>query len=852
MSDKDGKPTLGLGGSGRSGQVKQSFSHGRTKSVVVETKRKRVVVPKAPVPMSAADKEKNPLTARMAGDSSKRPAGISDAEMERRLKALAAAKAREADDAAKRLAEEKAREEERERRRAEIEAKAREEREREEAQKAKALAEAQAAQDAADEARRKAEPRQERPKPGASAAPKPAAPDQAAIEAAASRAETKGVSTSVARKPERAADRPDRDKAAKAKTDDNRRGGKLSLNQALNGEGGRQRSMAAMKRKQERTRQKAMGQSARPEKQSREVRLPETIVVQELANRMAERAADVVKSLMKMGMMVTINQPIDADTAELVIDEFGHKVLRVSDSDVEQVIDSIEDTAENLHPRPPIITIMGHVDHGKTSLLDAIRKANVVSGEAGGITQHIGAYQVTTDNGAVLSFLDTPGHAAFTSMRARGANVTDIVVLVVAADDAVMPQTIEAINHAKAAGAPIIIAINKIDKPAADPDKVRAALLHHEIVVEKMSGDVQDVEVSAKTGQGLDELLDAIALQAEILELRANPARAAQGAVIEAQLDVGRGPVATVLVQNGTLKRGDIFVVGEQWGKVRALINDKGERVEEAGPSVPVEVLGLNGTPAAGDVLNVVETEAQAREIADYRLQQFKDKRAAAGAATTLEQLMAKAKADQNVAELPVVMKADVQGSAEAIVQALEKIGNDEVRVRVLHYGVGAITESDVGLAEASNAPVIGFNVRANAPARNAANQKGVEIRYYSIIYDLVDDIKAAASGLLSNEVRENFIGYAQIKEVFKVTGVGMVAGCLVTEGVARRSAGVRLLRDNVVIHEGTLKTLKRFKDEVKEVISGQECGMAFERYEDIRPGDVIEIFEREEVERSL
>ncbi|MCB1344564.1 MAG: translation initiation factor IF-2, partial [Rhodobacteraceae bacterium] len=491
-------------------------------------------------------------------------------------------------------------------------------------------------------------------------------------------------------------------------------------------------------------------------------------------------------------------------------------------------------------------------DHGKTSLLDAIRKTNVVSGEAGGITQHIGAYQVTTDSGAVLTFLDTPGHAAFTSMRARGAQVTDIVVLVVAADDAVMPQTIEALNHAKAAGVPMIVAINKCDKPSADPNRVRTDLLHHEVVVEQMGGDVQDVEVSALTGKGLDNLLEAIALQAEILELTANPERAAQGAVIEAKLDVGRGPVATVLVQHGTLRKGDIFVVGEQWGKVRALINDKGERVDEAGPSVPVEVLGLNGTPEAGDVLNVVETEAQAREIADYREQAAKDKRAAAGAATTLEQLMAKAKADENVAEMPVLVKADVQGSSEAIVQALEKVGNDEVRVRVLHYGVGAVTDSDVGLAEASGAPIIAFNVRANATARNAAAQKGVEIRYYSIIYDLIDDIKAAASGLLKDEVREHFIGYAAIKEVFKVTGVGKVAGCLVTEGVARRSAGVRLLRDNVVIHEGTLKTLKRFKDEVKEVISGQECGMAFENYDDIRQGDVIEIFERQTVERKL
>jgi translation initiation factor IF-2 len=555
---------------------------------------------------------------------------------------------------------------------------------------------------------------------------------------------------------------------------------------------------------------------------------------------------------MQNGIMATQNQTIDADTAELIIEEFGHKVVRVSDADVEQVIDTVEDKPEDLQPRPPVVTIMGHVDHGKTSLLDAIRKTKVVAGEAGGITQHIGAYQVKTDSGATLTFLDTPGHAAFTSMRARGAQVTDIVVLVVAADDAVMPQTVEAINHAKAAKVPMIVAINKIDKPSANPQKVRTDLLQHEAVVEEFSGDVQDVEVSALSGLGLDDLLEAIALQAEVLELKANPARAAMGAVIEAQLDVGRGPVATVLVQNGTLRQGDIFVVGEKWGKVRALVNDKGERVDAAGPSEPVEVLGLNGTPEAGDVLNVVETEAQAREIAAYREQLAKDKRAAAGAATTLEQLMARAKDDKNVSELPIVVKADVQGSAEAIVQAMEKIGNEEVRVRVLHSGVGAITETDVGLAEASGAPVIGFNVRANAPARNAANQKGVEIRYYSVIYDLVDDVKAAASGLLKAEVRENFIGYAKILEVFKVSNVGKVAGCLVTEGVARRSAGVRLLRDNVVIHEGTLKTLKRFKDEVAEVQSGQECGMAFENYDDIRPNDVIEIFEREEVERSL
>ena len=618
------------------------------------------------------------------------------------------------------------------------------------------------------------------------------------------------------------------------------------------GEGGRQKSMAAMRRRQERQARKGGGSNEPREKVVRDVKLPEAITVAELANRMAERVASVVKSLMQNGIMATQNQSIDADTAELIIEEFGHRVVRVSDADVEDVITTVVDDPADMKPRAPVITIMGHVDHGKTSLLDAIRKTNVVSGEAGGITQHIGAYQIRTDDGTLLSFLDTPGHAAFTSMRARGAQVTDIVILVVAADDSVMPQTIEAIAHAKAAKVPMIVAINKIDRPGADPMKVRTQLLQHEVVVEAMSGDVLDVEVSAVTGEGLDKLLENITLQAELLELRANPDRAADGAVIEAKLDVGRGPVATVLVQNGTLRRGDIFVVGEQWGRVRALINDQGERVEEAGPSVPVEVLGLNGTPEAGDVLNVVPDEARAREIAEYRQQLAKDKRAAAGAATTLDQLLAKAKADEDVSELPIVVKADVQGSAEAIVQAMEKIGNDEVRVRVLHSGVGAVTESDVTLAEAAGAPIIGFNVRANAPAREAANQKGLEIRYYSIIYDLVDDVKAAASGLLSAEVRESFIGYASIKEVFKVSNVGKVAGCVVTEGVARRSAGVRLLRDNVVIHQGKLKTLKRFKDEVKEVQSGQECGMAFENYEDIREGDVIEIFETEEIERTL
>ena len=826
MSDSDGKKTLGLRGGPRAGNVKQSFSHGRSKSVVVETKRKRVVVPK---PVTAKTMDGSTQASEKTANT--RPSGVTDAEMERRMKALQAAKAREAEEKSERIAEEQTRQEERDRKIAEQEAKEKEQR------------------DAESQARKKAD--EERAKIEAEELVK-----QAALNAPVPKGDPDTVlkdqknPLSAQRKKTRA-DEPSERRNTKGREGFGRRSGKLTISQALEGEGGRQKSMAAMKRKQERARQKAMGQMQEREKVVRDVQVPEAIVVSELANRMAERVAEVVKALMKMGMMVTQNEVIDADTAELIVEEFGHKIVRVSDADVEDVINEVTDAETDLKPRPAVVTIMGHVDHGKTSLLDAIRDTKVTAGEAGGITQHIGAYQVETKRGDVISFLDTPGHAAFTSMRSRGAQVTDIVVLVVAADDAVMPQTVEAINHAKAANVPMIVAINKIDRAEANSDKVRTDLLQHEVIVEKLSGEVQDVEVSAINGTGLDELLEAIALQAEILELTANPERAAQGAVIEAQLDVGRGPVATVLVQRGTLQQGDIFVVGEQWGKVRALINDQGKRVENAGPSVPVEVLGLNGTPEAGDVLNVVETEAQAREIADYRIAVAKEKRATAGA-STLEQMMAKAKEDENVSELQILVKADVQGSAEAIVQAMEKIGNEEVRVRVLHYGVGAITNTDVSLAEASNAPVIGFNVRANASARQVASQKGVEVRYYSVIYDLVDDVKAAASGLLSAEIRENFIGYAQIKEVFKVSGVGKVAGCIVTEGVARRSAGVRLLRDNVVIHEGTLKTLKRFKDEVPEVQSGQECGMAFENYEDIRNDDVIEIFERQEIERNL
>ncbi len=832
MSDNkgnDGKgKTLGLRGGGtEKSHVRQSFSHGRSKSVVVETKRKRVIVPKAgsAKPGASAPSQTRP------GET----ASTTNAEMARRLKALESAQASEAERKAR--VEEAAAKREAEREAARTE---KEQKEREVAERAERKAAEEAAKKREAEASKKAAP--------AAKDPVDAAPPPPRTEGEVSRpAKQFGAAREPARPPQ------DDKKAARPKGgDDRRRSGKLTISQATGADGGRQRSMASIRRRQEREKRKLMGGGAAREKVMRDVQVPETILVQELANRMAERVADVVKSLMNMGIMATQNEVIDADTAQIVVEEFGHKVVRVSDADVEDVIVSVDEDEADLEPRPPVITIMGHVDHGKTSLLDAIRKTNVVSGEAGGITQHIGAYQITSEAGTLLTFLDTPGHAAFTSMRERGAQVTDIVILVVAADDSVMPQTIEAIAHAKAAEVPMIVAINKIDRPGADVNKVRTELLQHEVIVEAMSGDVLDVEVSAIEGTGLETLIENIGLQAELLELKANPKRAAEGAVIEAKLDTGRGPVATVLVQKGTLRTGDIFVVGEQWGKVRALIDDQGDRVKEAGPSVPVEVLGLNGTPEAGDVLNVVPDEAKAREIADYRAQVTKDKKAASGAGTTLDQLLANAKADESVSELPILVKSDVQGSAEAIVQAMEKVGNDEVRVKVLHSGVGAITESDVTLAGASGAPIIGFNVRANAPAREAANQKGVEIRYYSVIYDLVDDIKAAASGLLSPEVKETFIGYAKIKEVFKITGAGKIAGCEVTEGVARRDAGVRLLRDDVVIHEGKLKTLKRFKDEVKEVQGGQECGMAFENYDDIRPDDVIEIFEREEVERNL
>lgn len=607
-------------------------------------------------------------------------------------------------------------------------------------------------------------------------------------------------------------------------------------------------SLAAMRRR----RDKKMGRNQQDApKLSREVIIPEAITVAELANRMAERSVTVIKLLMQQGQMATINDVLDADTAELIATDLGHTVKRVSEADVEEGLFDLpaDDKAEDLTDRAPVVTIMGHVDHGKTSLLDAIREANVVAGEAGGITQHIGAYQVEK-NGAKITFLDTPGHEAFTAMRARGAQATDIAVLVVAADDGVMPQTIESIKHAKAAGVPIIVAINKMDKPDANPQRVRTELLQHEVFVETMGGDVLDVEVSAKTRAGLDKLLETILLQAEVLELKVARDGRAEGLVIEAKLDRGRGAVATVLVQRGTLRVGDILVAGTEFARVRALINDKGGQVKEAGPSVPVEVLGFTGVPSAGDRFSVVETEARAREVTEYRQRAIREK-TAGGGATSLEQMMNQLKV-AGIAKFPLIIKGDVQGSVEAIAASLNKLSTDEVSAQILFSGVGGITESDVTLASASNAIVIGFNVRANKQASDLATRDGIEIRYYNIIYDLVDDVKNAMSGLLKPERRETFIGYAEILEVFNISKVGKVAGCRITEGIVERGAGVRLLRDNVVIHEGKLKTLKRFKDEVKEVQVGQECGMAFENYEDIRAGDVIECFRVETVQRTL
>ncbi|WP_066812939.1 translation initiation factor IF-2, partial [Sphingomonas asaccharolytica] len=631
-----------------------------------------------------------------------------------------------------------------------------------------------------------------------------------------------------------------------------RRGGKLTVNRALGGEeGARARSLAALKRAREKEHRRHVGGSAPREKQVRDVVVPDAITVQELANRMAEKGADLVKSLFKMGMPVTVNQTIDQDTAELLVTEFGHNITRVSDSDVDLSTHEIEDAVETLKPRPPVVTIMGHVDHGKTSLLDALRGTDVVRGEAGGITQHIGAYQVTLKDKSKITFLDTPGHEAFSEMRARGANVTDIVVLVVAADDGLMPQTIEAINHTKAAGVPMIVAINKVDKPEANPQRIRERLLEHEVVVEQMGGDVQDVEVSALKKTGLDELIEKIQIQAELMELRANPDRDAEGTVIEAKLDKGRGPVATVLVTRGTLRVGDVFVAGAESGKVRALVNDKGAQIKEAGPSMPVEILGISGVPSAGDPLQVVENEARAREVAAYRAGVIQDKRTT-NAPASLESMFSALKANQAI-EYPLVIKADTQGTVEAIVGAVNKISTDEIKARVLHSGVGGITESDVTLAGASGAPIIGFNVRANAKAREIAERQKVALKYYDVIYDLIDEIRAGMAGELGPEAFETVVGRAEIREVFSAGKHGKAAGLLVVDGVIRKALKARITREDVIIYQGEIASLRRFKDDVAEVRAGLECGVTFtQNFTDIKPGDFLETFEVELRERTL
>ncbi|MDQ0503680.1 translation initiation factor IF-2 [Xanthobacter agilis] len=778
---------------------------------------------------------------------------LTEEERNARATALADARARAVEEA--RMAEERRVAEEEARRRAERERAERAEREAAEARKREE--EARRAQE--DEKKRKAEQEARKrfgEEQGSGAAARPATTGATATTPRPAAPRPAGTAESEEEERRNARRGPGARvappvKVPRAPAGPEKQRGRLTLVTALSGDEERQRSVASFRRRTQRMTGNRAQESK--EKISREVILPETITIQELANRMSERGVDVIRLLMKQGQMLKITDVIDADTAELIAEEMGHTVRRVSESDVEEGLFDTPDAPETLLPRPAVVTIMGHVDHGKTSLLDAIRKANVVSGEAGGITQHIGAYQVTAPSGSKITFIDTPGHAAFTAMRARGAKVTDIVVLVVAADDGVMPQTVEAIHHARAAGVPIIVAINKIDKPGAKPERVRSELLQHEVQVESMGGETLEVEVSAKERLNLDKLLEAIALQSELLDLRASPDRDAEGTVVEAKLDRGRGPVATVLVQRGTLKVGDIVVAGAEWGRVRALISDTGANVETAGPSFPVEVLGFNGTPEAGDRLAVVENEARAREITDYRQRQKREKAAARSATMrgSLEQMMSQVKATGRK-EFPLIIKGDVSGSVEAIIGALEKVGNDEVQARIIHSGAGGINESDVTLAETSGAAIIAFNVRANKEARDAADRAGIEIRYYNIIYDLVDDVKKAMSGLLAPVIRETMLGNALIKEIFAVSKVGKVAGCQVTDGVVERGQHVRLIRDNVVIHEGKLATLNRYKDAVNTVHAGQDCGMSFENYQDMRAGDVIECFRVETVQRSL
>jgi translation initiation factor IF-2 len=854
--------TLTLKPRAETGVVRQSFSHGRSKPVLVEKVKRRVggpgeakpadAAPAAPAPDRGATPRRVGVVARGAtppatpaapAAPATKPSGVvlrtlTKEEQDRRAHALGDAKVREAEE--RKIAEEEARI------RAERDAIERTEREAAEARKR--LEEDRRRHD--EETKRKADEVAKKRFGGeeeaAKAKPAIVTPIARTITPEADDDERRPVRRPGGGGAARPAAAP---KAPRSGAPKQR--GRLNLTTALNTDEVRERSVASFRRRVQRM--TGHRDSEQKEKLVREVTIPETITIQELANRMSERSVDVIKILMKQGHMAKITDTVDADTAQLLAEELGHTVRRVAESDVEEGLFDAADDAATLLPRPPVVTIMGHVDHGKTSLLDAIRQTNVVSGEAGGITQHIGAYQVTAPKGGKITFIDTPGHAAFTAMRARGAKVTDLVILVVAADDGVMPQTVEAINHAKAAKVPMIVAINKIDKPDAKAERVRTELLQYEVQVESLGGDVLDVEVSATKKINLDKLLETIALQAEILDLKANPERAAEGTVIEAKLDRGRGPVATVLVQRGTLHGGDIVVAGAEWGRVRALVSDTGASLGAAGPSLPVEVLGFNGTPDAGDRLAVVPSEARAREVTDYRARQKRDKAAArqTGMRGSLEQMMAQVKTAGRK-EFPLVIKGDVQGSIEAIAGALEKIGNEEVGARIIHSGVGGISESDVTLAESSGAAIIGFNVRAHKEAREAAERTGTEIRYYNIIYNLVDDVKAAMSGLLAPERRETMLGNAQILEIFTVSKVGKIAGCRVTDGKVERGANVRLIRDNVVIHEGKLSQLKRFKDDAREVVVGQECGMAFEGYQDMRAGDVIECYRVETVQRSL
>jgi len=841
------------------GTVKQQFSHGRTKQVVVEKRGKRRLggepgAPEvhAPEPVVAkAAPAKAPL-ARPAPPTPPRSSSgvvlrtLTEDERSARASALADAKVRDLEE--RRLAEEEAKRrnskegiEQAEREAAEARRKAEEERHRQD-----------------EEAKRKAELEAKKrfgeaeAKAAATVARAPAALPTARAPGIAADISDEDEGPRQVRRGPGGAVRPAAAPKTTAKPAPQKQRGRLTLVTALNADDVRERSIASFRRRTQRLKGHASNEPK--EKLVREVIIPEVINIQELANRMSERAVDVIRLLMKQGAMHKITDVIDADTAQLIAEEMGHTVKRVAAADVEEGLFDIVDDSSDTEPRSPVVTVMGHVDHGKTSLLDALRHANVVSGEAGGITQHIGAYQVTSpESGKKITFIDTPGHAAFTAMRARGAKVTDIVILVVAADDGVMPQTIEAIHHAKAAKVPMIVAINKIDKPDARPDRVRTELLQHEVQVESLGGDVVDVEVSAKNKTNLDKLLEMIALQAELLDLKTNAQRPAEGTVIEAKLDRGRGPVATVLVQRGTLRVGDIVVAGAEMGRVRALISDQGEAIDEAGPSVPVEVLGFNGPPEAGDRLAVVDNEARARQVTSYRAHQKRENAAASisGMRGSLEQMMSQLKTSGRK-DFPLIVKADVQGSLEAILGSLEKLGTDEVAARILHAGVGGISESDVTLAEGFNAAIIGFNVRAHKEAAAAAKRNGIEIRYYNIIYDLVDDVKKAMSGLLAPTLRETMLGNALILEVFNISKVGKVAGCRVTDGTVERGANVRLIRDNVVVHEGKLSTLKRFKDEVKEVQSGQECGMAFENYGDMRVGDVIECYRVETIQRSL